>query len=154
MTEVQGAAPPLGGSSVVTQPAPLRYVQHVIIGAAIAVASLFTLFAWPFAILTGFVIGRSEVDRKQGVRRSAGATIAAFAAVTGGVLAMMVFGAILGGLISFIIVAFAALSERVAADSSATDRTIARILVVLVAALGWLAIVVVLGVKVDVRIGS
>jgi hypothetical protein len=81
-------------------------------------------------------------------------TIVRLLAVTGGVLAMLVFGAILGGLIGFIVAAFAALSERVAADASTTDRSIARILIVLVAVVGWFAITTALGARVDLRFGS
>lgn len=136
------------------QPAPLKYVQHLIIGLAIAIAAPFTLFAWPFAILTGIVIGRSEVERAQGIRVPASTTIVRLLAVTGGVLAMMVFGAILGGLVGFVVAAFAALSERVAADASPTDRSVARILIFLVAIVGWIAITVVLGAKVDLRFGG
>jgi hypothetical protein len=130
-TETAGAEP---------RPVPLRYVQHAIIGVAIALVSPFTALAWPFAILTGFVIGRSKADRKQGIRRTAVTTVTSFAAVTGGVLAMMIAGVFFGGLIAFIIVALAAFSERVAAQASPTDRTVARILVFVVALLGWIAI--------------
>ncbi|HSL34586.1 MAG TPA: hypothetical protein VK871_13105 [Candidatus Limnocylindrales bacterium] len=152
MTEAQEQA--AGIEAPRMQTAPLKYIQHLIIGLAIAVVAPFTLFAWPFAILTGIVIGRSEVERTHGIRAAASTTIVRLLAVTGGVLAMLVFGAILGGLIGFIVAAFAALSERVAADASPTDRSIARVLIFLVAVVGWFAITTLLGTRVDLRIGG
>src|SRR5688572_24744022 len=83
--------------------APLQLSRHLIAAAAIALVAPFTGLAWPFAILTGMVIGKAEVDRRLGIRSSTGARAVQVLAVTGGVLAMLVFGAIIGGLIAFLI---------------------------------------------------
>jgi len=136
-------------------PAPaaqrLRLAYHGIIGVAIGLVSLITVFAWPFAILTGMVIGSADVDRIQG--RPPRGRVVRVLAVTGGVLAMLFFGAIIGGLFSFLIVALAAFSERVAANTTPTDRTIARI-VLLIASIGtWIVLVFVLGINVNIHIG-
>ena len=59
-------------------------------------------------------------------------------AVTGGVLAMLFAGAILGGLIAFSIVWLVTVSERMSADATPNDRTIARLLLVIGAVVGFL----------------
>src|SRR4051812_23468494 len=70
-------------------PEKLNLPYHVIIGVAIGIVSLFTLFAWPFAILTGIVIGKANSDRRLGrVQRT---SVVQLLAVTGGVLAMLFF---------------------------------------------------------------
>jgi len=74
--------------------------------------------------------------------------------VTGGVLAMMFFGALVGGLFAFLIVALAALSERIAATASETDRTIARIILLLVPTAVWVLGVAFNVVTVTVKVGS
>ncbi len=122
--------------------------------AAVILVAPFTGLAWPFAILTGMVIGKSEVDRRLGIRPSTTARAVQILAVTGGVLAMMLFGAIIGGLIAFLIVALAAYSERLAADASPSDRTLARILLAVAAVAGYVVLAVVLGLRVDLRIGG
>jgi hypothetical protein len=126
--------------------------KHAIIGVAIGLISLFTVLAWPFAILTGMVIGQSEVDRTHG--RPGRARILRILAVTGGVLAMLFFGALVGGLIAFFIVALAASSERMAGNASPTDRTMARIVVFLAAVGTWIVLAVVLRFNVHVNIGG
>lgn len=152
MTEGQGAT--IADTTAAARPASLNYVSHVIVGLAIGLIAPFTLLAWPFAILTGIVIGRSDVERSRGIASSTGTKAVRLAAVTGGVLAMIVFGAVLGGLIGFLVMALAALSERAAADASPTDRSIARVVVLVVAVLTWIGLSVVLGGKVDIRIGG
>lgn len=152
MTEGQGAT--IADTTAAARPASLNYVSHVIVGLAIGLIAPFTLLAWPFAILTGIVIGRSDVERSRGIASSTGTKLVRLAAVTGGVLAMIVFGAVLGGLIGFLVMALAALSERAAADASPTDRSIARVVVLVVAVLTWIGLSVVLGGKVDIRIGG
>ena len=122
--------------------------------AAILLVAPFTALAWPFAILTGMVIGKADVDRRLGIRPSTTARAAQILAVTGGVLAMMFFGAIIGGLIAFLIVALAAYSERLATNASPSDRTLARILVAVVAAVGYAVLALVFNLRVDLRIGS
>jgi hypothetical protein len=123
----------------------------LIVGVAIGVVSLFTALAWPFAILTGFVIGRSDVDRRAG-RSSTG--LLRVLAVTGGVLAMLIFGAILGGLIAFLVVALAAFSERITESGSAVDQGIGRILVALVGAGTWALLLYGLGLNLTINIGG
>ena len=40
----------------------LRLSHHVIIAIAVGLVAPFTGFAWPFALLTGVVIGRDDLD--------------------------------------------------------------------------------------------
>jgi hypothetical protein len=125
---------------------------HAAIGVAIGLISLFTVFAWPFAILTGMVIGQADVERRQG--RPPRARVLRILAVTGGVLAMLFFGAFLGGLIAFFVMALAASSERIAGSLSPTDRTTARI-VMFAAAIGtWIVLALVFHFNVHLSIGG
>jgi hypothetical protein len=125
---------------------------HAILGVAIGFFSMVTVFAWPFAILTGMVIGSADVDRMQG--KPPGSRVVRVMAVTGGVLAMLFFGAVIGGLLSFIIVALAAFSERVAGNTSPTDRTMARILLLTVSIATWIVLSLVLKLNVNIQIGG
>jgi hypothetical protein len=63
-------------------------------------------------------------------------------------------GTIIGGLLAFFIVALAAFSERVAADTSPIDQGIARILIVVIAVVVWFAAFSVLGLKLNFNIGG
>jgi hypothetical protein len=130
----------------------LSFGRHIVIGLACALVAPFTALAWPLALLTGMVIGRDRVERQAGLRIGSVATIVRVLAVTGGVLGMMVLGAVLGGLVGFLIVALAASSERMAAGTSATDRTIARLLLVVTTTAGWLALLV--GLRLTISVGS
>jgi hypothetical protein len=67
---------------------------------------------------------------------------------------MMIFGAVIGGLISFLAAALAGLSERAAAGASPTDRAIARVIVVVVAVVTFVALAQVIGLRLDIRVGS
>ncbi len=134
-------------------PERLNLAYHAIIGFAIGVTSLFTGLAWPIAILTGMVIGQDQVERSQGIRRGGATFVLRVLAMTGGVLAMLVLGAIFGGLIAFLIVALAAFSERVAANTTATDKGIARILISLVAVVVWFVAIVVLKLNINLKFG-
>jgi hypothetical protein len=133
---------------------PLRIGSHVIVALAIALVAPFTGFAWPFALATGIVIGRGEVDTAHGVSASLAQRLARVLEVTGGVLAMLFAGVFIGGLVAFLIVALATFSERLAADASSTDRTLARIVLFIGGAFGWLIIGLALGLHLTVRIGS
>jgi hypothetical protein len=149
--QVGGAPPP-----VATTPPPalerLNAPYHVIIGVAIGLVALITGLAWPFAILTGMVIGKSNSDRRLGrVQRS---SFVQLLAVTGGVFAMLLFGALIGGLFAFIIVALAAFSERVAENTRPIDQTMARILIALIGAVVWFAAWSLLGLKINLTFGS
>jgi len=106
---------------------PLQIGGHVIVALAIALVAPFTGFAWPFAIATGSIIGQGSVEKAHGVSAPLATRLIRVLAVTGGVLAMLVAGVLVGGLIAFLVTALAAFSERLAADASPTDRGLARI---------------------------
>ena len=132
--------------------APLRVWVHVLVGVAIGLISPFTALAWPFAILVGMLTGSADVRRQRG--EGSGDTFGRGLAVAIGVLAMLFFGAIIGGVIAFGVVALVSFSERAAAYASPTDRGVARILVFIVPIAMWLIVFPLLGVNVDVRIGG
>jgi len=145
-------SPQAGTPPPVAPPERLNLAYHVIIGLAMGIVAPFTVLAWPFAVLTGMVIGAADVDRILG--RPQRGSLLRVLAVTGGVLAMLFFGAILGGLISFLIVALAAFSERVAARTTATDQGIARILIAIITVVIWFLALYVLKLNVNVSIGG
>ena len=140
-------------TSASTAVQPLSWARHVVYALGVAVVSLFTGFAWPFAILTGIVIGRAETERARGIRASGATSAVRLLAVTGGVLAMLAAGAIIGGLVAFLIAAIAAQSERSAADASPQDRLAARILLLAAPVAVWLVLIA-LGAQVSIRIGG
>ena len=70
------------------------------------------------------------------------------------VLLMLVFGAVVGGLIALVVVGLTVFSEKVAAFASPTDRGVARILLFLVPVLMWLVVFPLIGMNVQVRIGG
>jgi hypothetical protein len=148
VADAQSTVPSPSGPPAVERP---RLAYHAILGVAIGLVSIVTVFAWPFAILTGMVIGSADVDRMQG--RPPRGRIVRVLAVTGGVLAMLFFGALIGGLLSFLIVALAAFSERVAGNTTPTDRTIARILLLTVSTGTWVLLFYVLKLNVNIHIG-
>jgi hypothetical protein len=148
VTESPSSGPPAAAPQVER----INLGYHAGIGVAIGLVSLFTVFAWPFAILTGMVIGQAEVERKQG--RPPRARVLRILAVTGGVLATLFFGAFIGGLIAFFIMALAASSERIAGNLSASDRTNARIVVFVVAAGTWILLARVLNFNVHLSFGG
>ncbi|HXG26815.1 MAG TPA: hypothetical protein VNL94_08200 [Candidatus Binatia bacterium] len=143
-----GSAGPTGAGTH----ARLNIPYYLVIGVAIGVVAIFTALAWPFAILTGIVIGKVASDRRLGRRDNA--TVTQFLAVTGGVLGMLFFGVLLGGLIGFLIVALAAFSERVAEDASPVDQVMARIIIALVGAVVWGVLWIGLGIKINLAIGG
>jgi hypothetical protein len=143
----------LGPQAAEQAPERLRVAPHAVIGAAMGLIAPFTGLAWIPAILTGMVIGRAEADRRQGIGASRATQVVRILAVTGGVLAMLFLGAIIGGLIAFAVAALAAYSERVAEATSATDRTIARLLIIVVTVGVWLVLVYAFKVSMNVRIG-
>jgi hypothetical protein len=127
--------------------------RHVVFSIVAAIIAPFTGLAWPFAILTGFVVGQDEVDRQRNVPRSIGTSVARVIAITGGVLAMLLLGALIGGLIALPIVALAALSERAAADAEPIDRVVARLLLLFTPVLGYVVLAL-LGAHVSIHIGA
>ena len=130
----------------------LNVPYHVVIGVAIGIVALITGLAWPFAILTGMVIGKSNSDRRLG--RASGSGAVQLLAVTGGVLAMLFFGALIGGLFAFLIVALAAYSERVAENTRPVDQTMARILIFLIGGIVWFGLWAALGIQINLSFGS
>ena len=132
---------------------PFRFGRHLVVALAIGVLAPLTLWAWPFAVATGIVIGTADVEKSHGQAASRSTRFVRVVAVTGGVLAMFVAGAFVGGIIGFLVAALADFSERIAADASPTDRNLARILLFVGGALGWLVFAA-LGFQLSVRIGS
>ncbi len=128
--------------------------RHLVVAVAIGVLAPFTLWAWPFAIATGIVIGTADVEKRHGQTASRSTRFVRVVAVTGGVLAMFVAGAFVGGIIAFLVAALAVFSEQIAADASPTDRNLARILLLVGGALGWIVLGVALGLQLNVRIGA
>jgi len=137
--------------AVAAAPEPLKIAYHVVIGVAIGLVALFTVFAWPFGILTGMVIGRDDADRRQGLPSQGRAL--RILAVTGGVLGMFIAGAFIGGVIAFFVAALAAFSERVAANATPTDRTMARLIICIVAVVVWFGAATVLHLNIAWHIG-
>ena len=130
----------------------LNVAYHVVIGVAIGIVALLTGLAWPFAILTGMIIGKANSDRRLGhAERS---SVVQLLAVTGGVLGMLFFGALIGGLIAFLVAALAAYSERVAENTRPVDQTMARIIIFLVGGITWFAVWNILGLRINLSFGG
>jgi hypothetical protein len=154
---------PAAAASAAPEPAPppaappierLNLPYHVIIGIAAGVVAVFTAYAWIPAILTGIVIGRASVEQRKGIRPARGTQVLRVLAVTGGVLAMLVLGAVIGGLIAFFVAALASFSERVAANTGPIDQTMARIIIGLVTTIVWFAAIYVIGLNLNISIGG
>ena len=116
--------------------------------------SPFTALAWPFAIGVGMLLGSGQARRERGEAAGRGDDVATAFIAAIGVIAMLFFGAIIGGIIAIVVVVLAAFSERAAAHASPIDRGVARILVFLVPAVAWLVVFPLLGFTVDIRFGS
>ena len=147
MTETTGPA-----VAPAAETGTFRIYRHVIIGVVIALIAPFTALAWPFAILLGIVIGRDDVERRQGIKRSAASTVLGILAVAGGVLATIFFGAIIGGLIALPIIVLAAFSERAAADGTPVDRVMARLVLFLMPILAYVVLIAT-GASINIRLG-
>jgi hypothetical protein len=134
--------------------APLRIWVHLLVAATIGIISPFTGFAWPFALLVGMILGADSARRIRGERTSAGDAIAIglFAAL--GILGMLFFGAIVGGLIAIPVSILASFSEKVAAEAPSIDRGVARILLFVVPIVMWLVVFPLLGLEVNLSIGG
>lgn len=135
-------------------PARLNFGYLGIVGAAMGLVSLFTVLAWIPAILMGMVIGRASVEQSRGIKIGGATQLLRVLAVTGGVLAMLFLGAIIGGLIAFLVAAGAAFAERLIADTSPTDQTIGRILLVMIAIVVWFVGLQVLRFNVNLSFGG
>jgi len=133
---------------------PFRLANHVVIAIAVGIIAPFTGLAWPFALLTGLVIRRDDLDRWTGIRAPALTRVIRLLAVTGGVLAMMFAGAVLSGILAFLIMALVVASERMTADASPTDRMIARLLLVIGAVVGFFVLGSFINADFSVRFGS
>ena len=129
-----------------------EFGRHLVVALAIGLLAPFTVWAWPFAIATGIVIGTADVEKRHGQTASRSTRLVRVVAVTGGVLAMFITGFFVGGIIGFLIAALADLSERISADASPVDRNLARMLLFIGGALGWIAGTA-LGFQLNVRIG-
>ncbi len=133
---------------------PLRLPVHLLVAVAVGIVAPFTALAWPFALLTGMLLGSEDASRMRGERSGAAGAVATGILGAFGILAMLFFGAIIGGLIAIAVVALAAFSERAAAFASPVDRGVARILLFVVPIVMWFVVFPLLGLNVDVRIGS
>lgn len=131
----------------------VNLMYHAIIGAAVGVTAAFTALAWPVAMVLGYVIGRDQVERMHGIKARPALSILRALVVVIGFAVMLWLGAIVGGLIALIIVALVAFGERIAANTSATDQGIARILVLLLGVVIWIALFVVLKPNINFSIG-
>jgi len=137
-----------------TAAAPLRLPVHLLVAVAVGITSPFTALAWPFALLTGIVLGADEGRRMRGERDGVVDALAVAVLAAGGILAMLFFGAIIGGVIAIAVVALAAFSERAAAYASPTDRGVARILLFIVPIVMWFVVFPLLGFEVNINIGG
>jgi hypothetical protein len=133
---------------------PLQFGRHLIVAGAIGVLAPFTGLAWPFAIATGIVIGTADVEKLHNRTAPLSTRGVRLAAVTGGVLAMLIAGAIVGGIVAFFVAALAEFSERISADASPTDQVLARILLFIGGAVGWVVLGFVLGLHIAIHFGA
>jgi len=146
----------MNASSIPAAPtvAPFRLPVHLLVAVAVGVISPFTALAWPFALLTGIVFGTADARRMRGELDGTADAIASAILVAGGILAMLFFGAIIGGIIGIAVVALASFSERAAAFASPTDRGVARILLFIVPIAMWLVVFPLLGLEVNINVGG
>lgn len=114
-----------------------RLVHHLIIAIAMALVAPVTGLAWALAILTGLVIAADDADRRTDVHVPSIRRIARGLAVTGGVLGMLVAGALVGGIVAVICLALTIVSERASATATPTERSIARTLLFVGGLLGF-----------------
>ena len=139
---------------VTTAYAPLRWGVHLLVAASIGIVSPFTGFAWPFATVVGMAMGSAHARRLRGQPDVAGDGLMRGIAIVFGVLGMLFFGVIIGGLVAIVVVVLASFSEKAAAYASPTDRGVARILLFIVPIIMWFIVFPLLGVNVNVRIGG
>jgi hypothetical protein len=147
-------ASPTPPSAAPGAPERLNLLYHAIIGVAMGAVAIATVFAWIPAIPMGMVIGRAAVEQAKGVRPRATMQIVRVLAVTGGVIAMLILGLVLGGIVAFIVASLAAFSERLAANAGPNDQTIARIFTTLLAAGTWFVLAILLNIRINFTIGG
>ena len=133
---------------------PLRVAVHALVAVSIGIVSPFTGLAWPFALGVGMVLGSADARQLRGEARGLAGGSDRALLVALGILGMLFFGAIVGGLIAIVVTALTVFSERAAAFASPTDRGVARILLFIVPVAMWLFVFPFLGVDVDIRIGG
>jgi hypothetical protein len=133
---------------------PLRVWVHALVAFSIGVISPFTALAWPFALGVGMTLGSADARRMRGQPDGWADALGVGLIAAFGVIGMLIFGAFIGGLIAIAVVALAMFSEKAAAHASPTDRGVARILLLIVPVVMWLFVFPLLGMDVDVRIGS
>jgi hypothetical protein len=75
-------------------------------------------------------------------------------AVVGGIIGMLILGALFGGVIALLIVALAAFAERVTANTGPTGQTVARILLFIITFGIWVVLALVLRLNVNINIGG
>jgi hypothetical protein len=128
----------MGASSGGWVPAPFRWREHL--GMALLVAAImpFTALAWPFALFTGFVTGQVWVAQRRGVPMSGAAAAGRVVAAGAGMVGMIVFGLLVGGVVSFAIAALAALSELRSPRGTVRQQVGAKVLLVGAPTLAWL----------------
>jgi uncharacterized BrkB/YihY/UPF0761 family membrane protein len=141
-----------GSVSGPTEKVNLAY--HAIIGAAIGVTAAFTALAWVPAIVVGYIVGRDQVERLHGIRARAAVSMLRALGIVVGFVVMLFLGAIVGGLVAIIIVALVAFSERLAGNAPSNDQMIARILVVLLGTVIWLAFFFILKPNININLGG
>jgi hypothetical protein len=134
--------------------APLRLGVHLLIAASVGLVSPFTGLAWPFALAVGVVLGATDARGRRGERTGFADTFATAILAAFGILAMLFFGAIIGGIVAIIVVALASFSERAAAHASPIDRGVARLLLFAVPVAMWLILFPLIGMDLDIRIGG
>jgi hypothetical protein len=115
-----------------------RWLPHLLVALGCAAVAPFTALAWPFALFTGFVVGRVLLLRANGTPPTGSAAVGVGALVAAGFLGMIVFGIAIGGLVAFLIVGLAAESERRAWMGTPRQQIVARIIVVALPTLVWL----------------
>jgi hypothetical protein len=147
-------APPAPGPASAVATERLNLAYHAILGLAMGAVAVATVFAWIPAIPMGIVIGRAAVEQAKGIRPRATTQIVRLLAVTGGVIAMLVLGLVLGGIVAFVVASLAAFSERLAANAGPNDQTIARILTTLVAAGTWFVLAIFLNIRISFTLGG
>ena len=141
-------------TSTTTAYSPLRYGVHLLVAVAIGIVSPFTALAWPFALLVGIAIGSADARRSRGEPAAPGQGFFTGLSVVLGTVAMLFFGAIIGGIIAVVVVVLAVFSERAAAHASPIDRGVARIIMFVVPVVMWFVVFPLLGFNVDIQIGG
>jgi hypothetical protein len=115
-----------------------RWLEHVGMGIVAAALTPFTALAWPFALFTGILLGQAWVAQRRGTPPAGTALAVRVAAIGIGMVAMIVFGLLLGGLVSFAIAGLAALSEARAVRGTLRQQVGARAFVAGLPAVTWL----------------